>query len=496
MNQSFSLPTALCLPVPDIKALIEGRTIAALPRMFLRPGQRFSLYPVDTSTIPLSIQQYYRTNFLPTAQTAIKQINSDKVLIKAWVRCELCQILDKTKPLDVLSQLTIWTPEAFEVIIQKHENIFLAYLRVYHLPQFAEVPVNPNLQDKLGRFVALPNISGSEDKPVLSDQIFSKRKRQLENLKPFQNRELEELQSELSQIANINQAAQQLENDIQVFLGWSTDTLIKSTEKDLSWIKTIAKVGNSSDGNEFEKLVRKSFVKLGFSCSNTNSQANLDPDKLGGAGGLDFYCEYPYRVVGECKATKTERVPDGTAAQLVKLGYKHLQQEYNSCIKIIMAAGELTKPAELTAKGNQMNVIRPETLQKLVELKAKHPGSIDLLNLKPHLENEPFGEAADDKVNRYIDNIWQGIKLRSNIIKTVRELSKQETEISSSVHQQVTVTEIRVHYNVTHNPKLTDEIAHDLLIELSSPLTGYLGRIKSNDRKTDKFYYLRDLPIN
>ncbi|MDD1428660.1 DUF1802 family protein, partial [Dolichospermum sp. ST_sed9] len=123
MNQSFSLPTALCLPVPDIEALIQGRTIAALPRMFIRTGQRFSLYPVDNST--------------------------NIVLIKAWARCEFCQILDQTKPLDILSQLTIWNLGTFEKIIQKHQNIFLAYLRVYHLPQFIEVSVNPDIQDKL-----------------------------------------------------------------------------------------------------------------------------------------------------------------------------------------------------------------------------------------------------------------------------------------------------------------------------------------------------------
>ncbi|MBD2386135.1 DUF1802 family protein [Cylindrospermum sp. FACHB-282] len=496
MTQQFSLPTALCLPVPDIEALIQGRTVAALPRMFLRPGQRFALYPVDVSANQLSIEKYYRPNFLPNAQTAIKQVNSEIVSIKGWAKCELCQILDKSKPLDILSQLTIWAPEAFEAIIQKQQNIFLAYLRVYHLSQFCKVPVNANIQDKLGKFVGLSNIASSEAKPVLSEQIFTQRKRQLENLEPPQNRELEELQSTLSQISYTNPAAQQLENDIKVFLGWGSEQSANKLDSDLAWVRKIAKVGNSSDGNEFEKLVRKSFVTLGFSCSNTNSQANLDPDKLGGAGGLDFYCEYPYRIVGECKATKTEKVPDGTAAQLVKLGYKHLQQQYNSCIKIIMAAGELTKPAESTASGNQMNVIRPETLQKLVELKAKHPGSIDLLNLKPCLENEPFGEAADDKINRYIDNLWQGIKLRSNIIKTVKELSKQQSEISSAIHQQVTVTEIRVHYNVTHNPKLTDEIAYDLLIELSSPLTGYLGRERLSDGKNDKFYYLRDLPIN
>ncbi|MEO0688142.1 MAG: DUF1802 domain-containing protein, partial [Cyanobacteria bacterium J06649_11] len=63
--------------------------------------------------------------------------------------------------------------------------------------------------------------------------------------------------------------------------------------------------------------------------------------------GLDFYCEYPYPVVGECKATKSEKVPDGTAAQLIKLGYKHLQKHFEYCVKIILAAGELTQHALL-----------------------------------------------------------------------------------------------------------------------------------------------------
>lgn len=115
-----------------------------------------------------------------------------------------------------------------------------------------------------------------------------------------------------------------------------------------------------------------------------------------------------------------------------------------------------------------------------------------ILELKEYLEPGQI----DDKINEYIDKIEQEIKLRSEIIKTVKELSEQNHENLPTTHQQVTVTEIRVHYNVTHNPKLTDEIAHNLLIELSSPLTGYLGREKGNDWKNDKFYYLRNLPQN
>ncbi|MEA5506617.1 hypothetical protein VB735_26650 [Halotia wernerae UHCC 0503] len=39
---------------------------------------------------------------------------------------------------------------------------------------------------------------------------------------------------------------------------------------------------------------------------------------------MDFYIEQPYAIVGECKATKTEKVTDGTPAQLLKIGMNHL----------------------------------------------------------------------------------------------------------------------------------------------------------------------------
>ena len=198
-----------------------------------------------------------------------------------------------------------------------------------------------------------------------------------------------------------------------------------------------------------------------------------------------------YQVVGECKATKSETVADGTPAQLIKLGHKHLQEQYNCCIKIIMAAGQLSKHAKQTAIGNQMNVIRPETLQKLVELKAKQPGSIDLLQLKPCLEQQPFGEEADAKVNRYIDDVREKLKVRSQIIQAVKQLCSDS--------DFPTVVEIKVQYNATFaatDSKLTNESVKDLTIELSSPLTGYLGRIKGDNWQSDRFYFLRDLSLD
>ncbi|MFN7412661.1 MAG: DUF1802 family protein [Dolichospermum sp.] len=462
MNQSFSLPTALCLSVPDIEALIQGRTIAALPRMFIRTGQRFSLYPVDNST--------------------------NVLLIKVWAKCELCQILNKTTPLDILSQLTIWNLETLEAMIQKHENIFLAYLRVYHLPQFIEVPTIPNIQDKLGKFVGLPNISGSEDKPVLSVQVFIQRKQQLEKREPSLNPELEELQSALSQIANNNPVAQQLENEIKVFLGWSNAPTTNTIDADLDWIKTITSLGDRSiekdegksnyqAGTDFEIITRKSLDFLGF---------KVETAFKGGAGGLDLYCSQPYPLVCECKAGKS--IPSRTVEELIKLGGMHLgREQFINSAKLVIGPGNATSDTQKSSKEWKVSIIKAMTLQKLVELKAKYPGAINLIELKQYLEPGQI----DDKINEYIDKIEKEIKLRSHIIQLV----KKHLEKTGTKDAQFSNLCIAYLYN---NPpqKLEDRELYDILIELSSPLTGYLGRIKEDFWKRDRFYYLRDLPIN
>ncbi|WP_016950189.1 DUF1802 family protein [Anabaena sp. PCC 7108] len=487
MNKSVSIYNALCLPVHDVEALIQGQIIAAIPRKLLNTGQTFALYPVDISTI--EIEKYYRTSFLPNVQTAIKQVNTDKVLIKAWAKCELCEILDKTTPLDILSQLTIWNLETLEAMIQKHQNIFLAYLRVYHLSQPLEIPAIPNIQDKLGKFAPLPNnISASEDKPVLSDQVFIRRKRQLENLEPPLHPELEELQSALLKIANNNPSAQQLENEIKIFLGWSNAP--NTNTSDLAWIKTITTLGDRSiefeekksnyqAGTDFENISRQSLDFLGFQVENAYK---------GGAGGLDLYCSQPYPLVCECKAGRS--IPDRAVEELDRIGKRHLQENYLQAVRLIIGPGEhtrqLKKSLEKSAKISKTSIIKAMTLQKLVELKAKYPGAINLIELKKYLEPGQI----DDKINEYIDKIEKEIKLRSHIIQAVKEIPKSTNQNS------VTVIEIRSHYNAINKSTLTDEIVHDLLIELSSPLTGYLGREKGNDWKTDKFYYLRDLAIN
>src|SRR4028119_2061621 len=431
MSKSILLQTALALPNPDIEALIEGRMIAAMPRMSLTPGRIFALYPANLWVDLLPCDRHYRSHFLPIAQKALAQLNSDKVLLKAWARCESCEMPDDPESLEALSQLTIWKKEGLQQILLQGTHIFLAHLRVYLLPQPLEMPVHPS-----GNFVSLPkSLNVTDSRPVLSEAIFAKRRQKLEKLEPPEHPELEELQSALVHLSTTNPKAKQLDAEIKIFLGWSEKLPTTQPDPDLDWIKTIAQIGNSSDGNTFEKLVRKSFIKLGFANSNNKPEASLNPESTGGAGGLDFYCETPYQVVGECKATKSETVADGTPAQLIKLGHKHLQEQYNCCIKIIMAAGQLNKHAKQTAITNHMNVIRPETLQKLVELKAKQPGSIDLLQLKPCLEQQPFGEEADAKVNRYIDDVREKLKVRAHIVQLVKDFLERTKSTSVEFNQ-------------------------------------------------------------
>ena len=129
------------------------------------------------------------------------------------------------------------------------------------------------------------------------------------------------------------------------------------------------------------------------------------------------------------------------------------------------------------------------TLQKLVEIKAKYDGAIDLFELKKYLQ----AGQIDDKIHEYIQKVESEIKLRSKIVEAVKEL------INDLDSEKPTAQDVKVHSNATfarnYNPKLGDRLVYEILIELSSPLAGYLGRVVSDGIKGDRFYYLRDLPI-
>ncbi|MEH2370233.1 DUF1802 family protein [Nostoc sp.] len=482
------LDQAICLPTPDVEALIEGRMIVALSRIFIECERQFALYPANASTLSLPIERYYDPKFLPIAKGAFTQCNSQSILIKAWAKCKLCQIPDTTEWLEAISCLSIWTRDGLQEILAKRHNLFLIYLRVYQLPQPIEVPANLSSQ-----FISLPYaLNNFEAKPILNDRTFVQRKHQLENRQPPLYPELEELQSAIASLTISQLAAKQLDDDIKVFLGWSSDKLITQPDPNLAWINDIAKLGDRSieqddkktnyqAGTDFENVVRDSLELLGFT---------IDYAHKGGAGGLDLFCSKPYPLFGECKAGR--KIPNDTAVQLLNLGMLRRPDLFNQAAKLIIGPGEPTTQLQDAAKIQGMAIIKPETLQKLVKLQSNHRNSVDLFKLKEYLK----AGQSDEEVEKYIDQVYTEMSLRSQMITVVKELSEQDNETSKLTHPSFTVTEIRVHYNATHNPRLNDELVHDLLIELSSPLTGYLGRIKGSDWKSDRFYFLRDLPIN
>jgi hypothetical protein len=222
-----------------------------------------------------------------------------------------------------------------------------------------------------------------------------------------------------------------------------------------------------------------------------NFKASLDPDATGGAGGIDIYCDRPFSIVGECKASKHESVPNSVSAQLIHLGITHLGKEaFDRSVKIIFAAGSLTSHAQQAAVQTKMNVMTPTTLQRLVTLKAGYPGSIDLRELEQCLKQEPFGEDSDFKVNKYIDSIEQRIKTLAHIVSTLKNYLESQT------FQEVGIDKFHVVFDLSYPQlKYSEEKLYQMMIELSSPLSGYLGRIKGHDWKGDRFYFLRDFMI-
>ncbi len=76
-----NIDRAIRLPAPDLEALIQGRTIAAIVWRTFEPGEQYALYPGTVSS-NLPCDRYYRSSFLPAAQKALAQLNSDKVSIK------------------------------------------------------------------------------------------------------------------------------------------------------------------------------------------------------------------------------------------------------------------------------------------------------------------------------------------------------------------------------------------------------------------------------
>ena len=471
----YAIANAFHLPSINLDLLAQGRSIAIFPWVFMMPGQTFALTDTEHHSV-------------------VRHPNY-------WAKCESCKSIDTAADLQLLQQIVPESGEILDRYFTSRKFVFVALLRVYHLPVEIEV-----LPDRVGDFSLLKQpMMVTNLQPVLADRIFAKRQQQLNNLSPSPYPQLEALQQQIvgGRVTFAPAIASPLENRsstpdlhidsfdryLRIFLEWEPPSQKYESFTNLNWIDRISDVGNSSDGNEFEKLVRRSFLQLGFTNSLNNIKASLDPEATGGAGGIDLYCDRPFSLVGECKASKHESVPNSVSAQLIHLGITHLGKEvFDRSVKIIFAAGSLTSHAQQAAVQTQVNVMTPTTLQRLVMLKARYPGSIDLRELEQCLSQVPFGEDSDLKVNKYIDSIEQRIQNFIHIVSTLKNY------LESQIFQEVGIDKFHVVFDLSYPlQKYSEEELYHMMIELSSPLSGYLGRIKGRDWRSDRFYFLRDL---
>lgn len=483
---SIQIINGIQLPAFDVEMLALGKLIVVPFKQFQPEGKASWLYPSQQLPNNLSLEEYYQPEYLAKARNSWAKYSTYPIHLKFWARCEYQWRINPEQKdiLPKIAQSTIWNLTALENIFQQQKVLKLLILRVYHLSK----PCIVNTPTDTGSFYwtkseDIISNANENDISVVSDSSFSQRKSLIlsGNISPYQN--IEALQFKCENISETNRDIENLNHDIKQFLGWYSVPPIPKLDKSLDWIKTITTLGDRSiekddtisnyqAGTNFEIVTRKSFNFLGF---------KVEEDHKGGAGGLDLYCSQPYSLVCECKAGKS--IPHNTVGELDRIGKRHLQENYLQAVRLIIGPGEPTKNLKESAQISKVSIIKAMTLQKLVELKAKYPGAINLLELKQYLEPGQI----DDKINEYIDKVEKEIKLRSHLVQLIKKADKK-----------VGIEYIEGVYDVSNPPQtiLNIQEMHDILIELSSPLTGYLGRIKEDDWKKDRFYYLRDLPIN
>ncbi|MFN8748203.1 MAG: DUF1802 family protein, partial [Pseudanabaena sp.] len=442
----------------NLDALRSGAIVGAFSKTFLAIDRAFALYP------DLQLE------------------NSDSVTVDLWAECKSCENIDITFGIEKLSQLTALPSEELESIFQQRERIFLLVLRVYKLPN----PIQAQ-QQSTGNFVPLPEtVTISEKIPILDDEQFQ----QVQD----QSKDLELILPNQSSDSFINDdeftIKPNLINDPNLK---PQDNLVDSNKdekhqnNDLSWIQTISTLGDRSmetlekksnvkAGTDFENIVKKSLEFIGFTVDHVHA---------GGSGGLDLFCSKPFPLIGECKSGKN--IPGNTVYELDNLSDDHLEEHIVAeAHKLIIGAGSPTPQIKRRAARKNISIINPMSLQKLVELNHRYSRAINLIELRPYL----IAGQADHKVDEYIQKVESEIKLRSQIVSLVR------TYLSSRRVNDVELKVLEgVFFNNPHTQNLSIEELKEILIELSSPLAGYLGRVEEKGKKCDRFYYLRDLSI-
>ncbi|MEO0519093.1 MAG: DUF1802 family protein [Cyanobacteria bacterium P01_A01_bin.116] len=492
-----ALTTALCLPSLDIDALLQGRTIVAISNSFQNPSH-FLLCPVEVPLDEAQLATRYHTGFLNSLKPARLTAGLDAIKIHAWAKSKTCRIYSQQDDLAALSNLTAWSTDYLHQLTQTRHQLFVLFLQVHRFDQPIELMLNQLAEDKIGNYIQVDGTwSDQQALPILSNETFAQRQKQLIKLSHPNHSELEPLQTELVPLRENSLGAMSLDRDLRYLLGWSRSEETYLYDSDLAWIQQISQVGRSTSELDYRKLVRNSLLKLGFVnlVCDVVSDANLsdsNPARATNVVGFDVYGDDPYTLVGKCSADGSALIPQTLTSQFIHVGNTLLGRDlFESAVKILFVAGPLDHNTEQATRGNKMNIMRPETLQRLTELKAQHPGAIDLLKLKACLQSAPFGEDSDAKVNQFINGTLEQLRLRSALIQSVK------TYLESTDQEAIGLDTVCSAYAMSSEsnlPSLSMGEIHDLLMELSSPLAGYLGRKKA-DNSRDVFYFLRELCI-
>ena len=447
----------------NLDALKSGKIVGAFSKTFLVLDKCFALYP------------------------DLRNQESETVNIKFWAECKSCESIDNTFPLSNLSRLTSLSIEDLETIFQQRANIFLISLRVYHLPNSIEVKTQST-----GNFIPLPNAITIIDRlPILNDEQFREVHKQFQGLDlaiiPNKILITSVITNELLEINSnfLDESNTALQNTIiSKSSSEQQEEIIYQKKSELDWIKTISTLGDRSietgdkksnvqAGTDFENIIKKSLEFIGFT---------VDHIHAGGSGGLDLFCSKPFPLIGECKSGKN--IPGNTVYELDNLSDDHLDaQIIAEAQKLIIGAGKPTPQIQRRATKKNICIINPTSLQNLVELNARYPRSINLIELRPYF----IAGQADHKVAEYIQKVEGRIRLRSHIVNLIKNHHEEKVGVEALFSAYP--------YSTPPQPIAKREDLHEILIELSSPLTGYLGKKKGNGWESDRFYFLRDLPI-
>ncbi|MEB3309862.1 MAG: hypothetical protein VKJ02_06480 [Snowella sp.] len=366
------------------------------------------------------------------------------------------------------------TEADLDVYYEHFEKVNLYTVRVYtFLPGITVQPSTPLGHQPLQNLIAV-----NQYRPILDDHTFEQLCRN-----PTQPlNELAQLIPQLSTLALTNPQAEAFISTLQAHQQQKprprppiTDWIInQDIIKFGEWSIQEEEESVHAQGTRFENIVRTALNFLGFS---------VDESHQGGAGGIDFFISKPYPIIGECKSGKN--IPKDTPNQLVRLGITHLGTDWLAkAVKLIIASGTPTRNVTEFAQQADTCIMNHHTLQKLVSLHAEYPNAINLWELKKYL----VADNAEEKIDQYLQQVRQSIAIRAFIVKLVKYLQ------SRSCKNYISLEAIEAGYSLYQQPPLNRSELLAILIELSSPLTGYLGRYLNSQPKCYYFYYLHDLP--